>query len=157
MRKLAPAESDVQRAAIELLHWSPVVTGWRNNVGGARPQDTKVMNECLGMLQRGESPEKVVARLRSYGKKRGQSVRFGVPGASDWLGYFTSRSRHVRPGTICALEFKRPGGSLTNDQGKFLTAISAAGGVAAKIDDVDVLDAVLRGAHCDPKIDEPPF
>ena len=156
MRNLQRTESQVLDACIKRLHWAPEVVAWRNNTGGARPEDTRVMNAVLGMLARGDGHGALNA-LRRYAKRRGQPVRFGIKGQADITGYFTEKSRHVAPGTRLELEVKGPKGVLSSDQLTFLTNASAAGCVAACVDDVETLGAVLTGSHNDPKIDEQPF
>ncbi len=161
VRSVHASESDVLAAAMQFLHWSPEVVAWRANTGGARPEDSRVLDAVLGMLKRGENG-KAIAQLHGYAKKRGQRVRFGPVGQADIMGYFTAQARHVPHGTILALEVKRHDGKpaadkLSPEQAAFLQAISDAGGIAAVIDDVSVLPAVISGAHCDPCINEPPF
>ena len=156
MPNLTPTESQVLRACMERLHWAPEVVVWRANTGGARPEDTRVMNAVLGVVRRNQFAA-AMGHLGDYAKRRGQSVRFGPKGQADIMGYFTAKSRHVAPGTILAVEVKRPGQKPSAEQMAFLRGISEAGGVAAWVDDVTSLDAVLSGSHQDLEIDSPPF
>ena len=162
MSKPIAKESAVLSAMMQRLHYAREVTAWRANTGGARPEDTRTMDALLGMLARNESPAKVIAHLEQYARRRGQKGQFGPKGQSDIMGYFTEHSRHVPCGTIFALEAKRNDGKpavnkLSEDQLGFLTGIDKAGGVAACLDDVAHLDAVLSGSHKDPYLNEPPF
>lgn len=80
------------------------------------------------------------ARMNSGGYEiKGQFVRFGFKGCSDIIG-------QLRDGRFLAIEVKRPGGTVTEDQVEFLAKVQRANGVAFvahSLDDVQNYFAVM--------------
>lgn len=65
-------------------------------------------------------------------------VQFGKKGSSDILGV-------LKGGRFLAIEAKAPGKKPTEEQQRFLDAVTAAGGLALVVDDVATLVDALEG------------
>lgn len=65
-------------------------------------------------------------------------IRFGVPGQSDIMGYLPPNGR------ILAVETKRVGEVLTDEQRDFLADVNASGGLGLVVYHLDELDKALR-------------
>jgi hypothetical protein len=68
---------------------------------------------------------------------RGGFVRFGSPGAAEFLGICPG-------GRFLSVEVKRPGGRLSPEQKTWLDAVNNEGGVAIWVDGVESLEQQLR-------------
>ncbi len=75
--------------------------------------------------------------------KRGRWVTYGVcnPGGSDLIGWrslvISTTMVGERVAVFAAVEVKRPGERPTQDQSRFLHAVSQAGGIAAVANSID--------------------
>lgn len=64
-------------------------------------------------------------------------IRFGLKGSADILGILPG-------GRFLAIEVKKPGGVLTDDQKNFLARINAKGGFAFMADNLDTVIEKLQ-------------
>lgn len=115
----AATESDVLRACLDLLRLRGIFA-WRSNTAGVRRRD-----------------------------RAGREfwAHHGLKGCADILGILPKvcpACGNWRPGTLLAVETKRPGGKLTQAQKWFLDAVRQAGGLSLVVRDVRELDEALR-------------
>ena len=141
-----PTESAILQAVIKRLYHSREVEVWRNNTGGARPDDTKALNAVVGMAKRGASDAAIGAYVREYLRRRGQKVRFGIPGEPDLTGRYTQHSRHVPPGTRLDVEVKTKDGKLTKEQRAYIENARGDNAIACVVRDVYDCGPVVGGA-----------
>jgi len=70
--------------------------------------------------------------------KKGGVVRVGVKGQADLYGWFRYNGIHIE------VEVKRPGGTLTPEQGAWLDNARADGAVAFVVDSVEECERQLK-------------
>lgn len=88
------------------------------------------MHPSVAWAERFNSRVVDVADARS--KTGTRPMRMAFKGCSDVLG-------QLKTGRLLAVECKRPGGTLTDEQRTFLTTVNANGGLGLCVDSVDAL------------------
>jgi len=73
----------------------------------------------------------------AYKSESGAFVRFGKKGTSDIVGVYPG-------GRFFAVECKKPGGKLSDEQIEFLKSVRLHGGVVCVAESVDDVDKCLR-------------
>ena len=111
----------------------------------SRPEDTRALDVVVGMAKRGASDAVIGAYVLKYLRRRGQKVRFGIPGAPDSTGWYTQHSRHVPPGTRLDVEVKTKDGKLSKEQQAYIERARADGVVACVVRDVYDCGPVISG------------